>query len=408
MPLGWIDYSKNERNKVLSVIELLSEEGILDELGIAPVRDGFADRFFPGTSTIQTRAKYFLIVPYLLKDLERSPETNPNSLLRMLDDSEKECAKRLWAREKENQSAGVIGSRSLQNQGWVKRGPSSIYWTGLRSYGIFQGGKLSLYEYFKAISDIKKSKANLKMLAKKDESMTGEDAGADDSDAGSVFHKHFWAVPAYPQNWQDQLSLRLTEQEGTFLKEKIIRSHPDSMLAYILKENRTDILEYKSFKDLEDMARGFPESIRNDYQLAREFSDFLYVLYVLYNSIITKGESARAQREWESVRDRLLQIAQVDLESIVKTLSLHRYSNLFIFLRKAREAMGKGDIDELQKQIKKREKDLKQSRAKTLHVGEFPSDKWYAGGYLDYRLHNAQTIIRDIFESGGQYDQSEQ
>ena len=70
MPLGWIDFSKNERNKVLSVLDLLTEAGTLDELGIAPIRDGFANLFFPGTSTIQTRAKYFMIVPYALKDLE--------------------------------------------------------------------------------------------------------------------------------------------------------------------------------------------------------------------------------------------------------------------------------------------------------------------------------------------------
>lgn len=72
MPLGWIDFSKSERNKVLSVLDLLSEPGTLDELGIAPIRDGFANLFFPGTSTIQTRAKYFFIVPYALKDLEHS------------------------------------------------------------------------------------------------------------------------------------------------------------------------------------------------------------------------------------------------------------------------------------------------------------------------------------------------
>ena len=35
MPLGWIDFSKKERNKVLSVLDLLSETGTLDELGIA-------------------------------------------------------------------------------------------------------------------------------------------------------------------------------------------------------------------------------------------------------------------------------------------------------------------------------------------------------------------------------------
>lgn len=78
MQLGWIDFSKNERDKVLGVLDSLTEQGTLDELGIAPIRDGFADLFFPGTSTLQTRAIYFLLIPYACKDLERGDVTNPS------------------------------------------------------------------------------------------------------------------------------------------------------------------------------------------------------------------------------------------------------------------------------------------------------------------------------------------
>ena len=65
MQLGWIDFSKEDRDKVHDVMNLLQEQGAVDELGIGLVRDAFANYFFPGTSTVQTRAKYFLIVPYL-------------------------------------------------------------------------------------------------------------------------------------------------------------------------------------------------------------------------------------------------------------------------------------------------------------------------------------------------------
>lgn len=58
MQLGWIDFSKEDRQKALDVINLLSEQGAVDELGIGIIRDAFANYFFPGTSTIQTRAKY--------------------------------------------------------------------------------------------------------------------------------------------------------------------------------------------------------------------------------------------------------------------------------------------------------------------------------------------------------------
>jgi hypothetical protein len=37
MQLGWIDFSKAERDKVLDVINLLQEEGAVDELGIGMI-----------------------------------------------------------------------------------------------------------------------------------------------------------------------------------------------------------------------------------------------------------------------------------------------------------------------------------------------------------------------------------
>ena len=63
MPLGWIDFSQKDRNLILGVLESLTEKKAVDELGVASIRDGFANLFFPGTSTLQTRAKYFLIQP---------------------------------------------------------------------------------------------------------------------------------------------------------------------------------------------------------------------------------------------------------------------------------------------------------------------------------------------------------
>lgn len=74
MQLGWIDFSKEDRQKAFDVINLLSEQGAVDELGIGVIRDAFANYFFPGTSTIQTRAKYFL--KYVWNDvycLQRTP-----------------------------------------------------------------------------------------------------------------------------------------------------------------------------------------------------------------------------------------------------------------------------------------------------------------------------------------------
>ena len=67
---SWLDYSEEQRQKMLDVVSLFREKETRDELGIGTIRDAFADIFFPGTSTIQTRARYFLFIAWLMKDLE--------------------------------------------------------------------------------------------------------------------------------------------------------------------------------------------------------------------------------------------------------------------------------------------------------------------------------------------------
>jgi len=55
--LTWLDYSEQERRQAMEVIDLFREEETRDELGLGTIRDAFADLLFPGTSTIQTRAR---------------------------------------------------------------------------------------------------------------------------------------------------------------------------------------------------------------------------------------------------------------------------------------------------------------------------------------------------------------
>ena len=56
---SWLDYSEHDRRKMLDVVELFREPDIRDELGLGTIRDAIADLLFPGTSTIQTRARFF-------------------------------------------------------------------------------------------------------------------------------------------------------------------------------------------------------------------------------------------------------------------------------------------------------------------------------------------------------------
>lgn len=395
MELGWIDFSKTERSKILSVLDLLSESGTLDELGIAPVRDGFSNLFFPGTTTIQTRAKYFFIVPYALKQLERSSETNPNRVFKALDAIEKTCGQTFL--EQNSNENGIIGKRSLQSGGWVKRTPADIYWAGLKRYGIFTGGSLSLSEYIRISCAMKDKKTTLKKLGNRNDN--AEENECDDKNAGDLFKMQFWKMPLYSDKWMENLSINLTKAEAEFLQEQIIENCKGSLLACVLEMGITEFLDCESFRDLGAIIDKFPEAVQQDYWLALAFSDFIYVIRTVYNIIISYGQNEAANDELERLKPELKELADIDVDFILNKLEVFTNPLLKKFLKQSQDLMIAGDVEGLKKCITNREVQLKgTNRAKTTHPGEFDVNEWIGGGELDYRFFNARTIVRDAVE----------
>ena len=60
--LAWLDFNSAERERTQRVLALFEERDTRDELGLGGIRDSFADHFFPGTSTIQTRLRYLFFI----------------------------------------------------------------------------------------------------------------------------------------------------------------------------------------------------------------------------------------------------------------------------------------------------------------------------------------------------------
>ena len=405
MQIGWIDFSKSERDKVASVIEGLRKKGVLDELGIAQIRDGFANLFFPGTTTIQTRAKYFLMVPYIFKSLESNSIKDYDKLKKELEGLEKECAIKLLGEdmsdddEEEEDESGVIGKRSIRQGKWVKRPPSSIYWAGLKTYGIIYHPSFSIDEYLNTVSIRKSLKEN---ISKSGNSNDSSDEGRDDKGYGDIQSFNFWNIETYKKDWKENLKMDLTKEEGEFLKRQIIESCPDSMIAFILKNNRKDIFEYSSFSDLEDIAN-ISENLKCQFHLAKDFSDFNFVLRILFNVVASNGKNEEANdllkypQKW-CEKSNLKEIAELDLEAIFTLLEI-RDNPLRSFLLDCQELMKEEKIEELKDRIKKREISLKgENRSKTCNPDE-SAEKWFAGYELDYRFAIAKTIIEDIFKS---------
>ena len=392
MQLGWIDFSKEDRQKALDVINLLSEQGAVDELGIGIVRDAFANYFFPGTSTIQTRAKYFLIVPYILRDaVDGRYGKDVNRILRAIDTEEKECGIKLL--EANPKAEGVIGTRVLP-KGWVARKPSDIYWNGIRTYGIFCDYGLSIPEYVSLAVKLNTQKSSAKLGNRNDEAEENE---KDDSDAGDIMNVSFWNLPIYHDNWRDNLTIELTNEEAFYLDKQIQKGAKGTLLEYVLK-NRIDMNKYEDFVSMAaELSEKVEEKLAYMMKLACEFNNLVYMARVRFNVMLSEEENEVAVSEWDRLKPQVKRRANVDLSAVFNELELHN-PGTYLFLSKLQEAFKALDIGAADELIKKRERQLKGiNRAKLNRTKEFDHSKWVGGGELDYRFSNARRIINDIY-----------
>ena len=132
----WLDYSEQQRRRMLDVVSLFSESDTVDELGLSYARDGIADLLFPGTSSVQRGARYFLLIPWVYLRLENRRTTSAEITSR----ARSKEVELIYALLKSGEYTGVIGADKKDK---LKRLASNIYWQGLRSWGIclFEGSQ---------------------------------------------------------------------------------------------------------------------------------------------------------------------------------------------------------------------------------------------------------------------------
>ena len=119
--LSWVDHDQQARNKTYQLLASYGDHDSRDELGIGAIRDSISDFLFPGTSTIQTRLKYMLIVPWIYTYLEKKyKRIRPDRFGREAEEIERSLIRPLIATD---DSAGAFGKTAKDR---IKRLPSSV------------------------------------------------------------------------------------------------------------------------------------------------------------------------------------------------------------------------------------------------------------------------------------------
>lgn len=127
--IGWVNFGRHEAEAVQALIGALTDSDARDELGLGTIRDGFSELLFPGTSTVQTRLRYFVLLPGLFQkaaaqggDAARALREVETQLIKDFEDLRVKPDVDL---------TGLIGS-----EGALKRMPSAVYWSGLGAWQI--------------------------------------------------------------------------------------------------------------------------------------------------------------------------------------------------------------------------------------------------------------------------------
>ena len=128
--LGWTMLSELEVKQIERSLAN-SEQDTRDEIGFLLLHQGFADRFFPGTSVLHTRIRYSLFVPWLYQRAAegRGRGADIDAAIRRLL---VELAIRLKRLGKERY--GVIGGDKLGQL--TSQPPDRVYWTAMREWGL--------------------------------------------------------------------------------------------------------------------------------------------------------------------------------------------------------------------------------------------------------------------------------
>ncbi len=238
----WLDYDEEQARRASELIKALSESETVDSIGIGAIRDGIAGLLFPGTSTVQTRVRYFLLVPWALQHVARRRPRDRSQYARFLRETEAATIDQLLEGSARG-TLGIIGSERRQR---TQRMPSAIYWASMGRWGIRVDRDLTLSGF-------------------RDWVLSPRTRELIDGESGEgLRYLVFDEIPDPPEGFPDvPLSMLPTEEEAGYLlgrmRETRLGGHRSgswsadpgpSMLSLVAQDQ--DLAEAPSFWDLPD------------------------------------------------------------------------------------------------------------------------------------------------------------
>jgi hypothetical protein len=396
--LTWIDHDSKARERTLRILSLFQEKESRDELGLGAVRDSFADQLFPGTSTIQTRLRYMMFVPWIYRSME-DERVSPSHFAEEADRRERDLVQPLI---ESTDASGVFGKTAGRQ---LKRLPSSVYWAGLGAWGI-RRTPFSQDEYHRRIGEVYRNRDSLRV---RESAARSRD---DELDPGERMSNLTWhpRLPQPPADFPGQTDFSLCREEADFILDRLQDCCPDSLLTFLAAySSPADTKVPWEHPDYATFSNTHKEVLNH----ARLFSEVMHGASVSYNvqlAALQRNEVRTAEHrarfdEWVDnlplgeIRtwslDRLWELTDGHGHAI--TPKTKRFIGEWTdHVRRSPETLlDNGDALRL---IQDREKKLKGPRSRFTNTRALEQWGGSSGiGRLTYRWANVKVLLKDLY-----------
>ena len=399
MEIGFINFNHEALARANKVMKLLQGQGAIDELGLGRIRDAFSNTMFPGLSTLQTHAKYFLLMPALYSHLEHSNITDPRDAREKVRKYEIALTRRLFKGSPEG-TKGIIGAESLDTrEGYVKYDPAYIYQAGMETFGLVK----SAGNIFRLLAERATANGNTPRR-QSGTAESGDDAG-ETSGNKQIF---MTCGEDYDFREKSELRMSLSHKEASFLRRQIIAAVPDTMLGMLLDSDLYKTACELRFEDLDGFfTDNIPDRYYETYILARRFSRFAQLLRTRYAMLFDLAVGAnRAEDERQSFFSQLeTNSAEFTPEAIGEIISfvspIVSEGSCKRFCLNASALIAEKDWEKLDKLIENREIEIKTlKRSKLRNAREFePGKPFESPKPMSFRWDTIVcTVLKEIRE----------
>lgn len=390
--LTWIDHDPTARDRSLRILSLFQERESRDELGLGAIRDSFADALFPGTSTIQTRLRYLLFVPWVYTELEKKRVFPPAFAVKA-----RQMEMALVEPLLENADhAGVFGRIAGR---FLKRLPSSVYWNGLGAWGI-RLIACSQDEYHRHVDEVYHHREASRGRYEKDDFPEAE---------SQTWHPR---LPEPPDGFPDvieNLSFDLESEEASFLLDRLLKSQKESLLAHLAMHCEPVDCKFPWQHPEKDRFRANHKDLIN---YAEFFSTIMHGAAFLYNLMLAeqagrKGLEDEHRANLDAWKTRLLSCHYIDLPldglwelTAGQGHTITRRTKDFVSAWYRCALITQGNVpgdSESRSLVNVRERQLKGVRSRFTNARA--RDQWtgYAGiEQMAYRWANVKTLLKDL------------